>query len=86
MTELIEYYAITRNASSIADATGIIRRRTTQEGRVDESLRRNFSWQPSSALYEWEMGDVSGRHLIKISEAEAERLIERFREKWGEQG
>jgi hypothetical protein len=86
MTELIEYYAITRNASSTADATGIIRRRTTQEGRVDESLRRNFSWQPSSALYEWEMGDVSGRYLIKISEAEAERLIERFHEKWGEQG
>jgi len=58
----------------------------TQEGRVDESLRRNFSWQPSSALYEWEMGDVSGRHLIKISEEEADMLIERFREKWGEQG
>jgi hypothetical protein len=86
MAELIEYYAITRNSSSTADATGIIRRRTTEEGRVDESLRRNFSWQPSSALYEWEMGDVSGRHLIKISEAEAERLIERFREKWTEQG
>jgi broad specificity phosphatase PhoE len=53
---------------------------------VDESLRRDFEWQPSSALYEWEMGDVSGRHLTKISAAEAERLIERFREKWGEQG
>ena len=86
MIELIEYYVITRNVASTADATGIIRRRATQEGRVDESLRRDFSWQPSSALYEWEMGDVSGRHLLRISEAEAERLIERFREKWTEQG
>ncbi len=39
----------------------------------------------TSALYEWEIGDVSGANLVKITEAEAERLIERFREKWGEQ-
>lgn len=86
MAELIEYFAITRNAASPGDATGLVRRRMTDEGNVDESLRRGFEWQPSSALYEWEMGDVSGRYLIKISEAEAERLIEGFRQKWGEQG
>jgi hypothetical protein len=86
MGELTEYYAITRNASSTEDATGLVRRRMTGEGRVDESLRQNFEWRPSSALYEWEMGDVSGRELVAITEAEAERLIEGFREKWGEQG
>jgi hypothetical protein len=82
----MEYYAISRNAASFDDATGLVRRRATNEGTVDESLHRDFEWQPSSALYEWEMGDVSGRYLISISEAEAERLIEGFRLKWGERG
>jgi hypothetical protein len=86
MAESIEYYAITRDPTSSDGATGVVRRRMASEGRIDESLRHDFEWKPSSALYEWEMGDVSGRYLVKISEAEAERLIERFREKWGEQG
>jgi len=48
-------------------------------------LRRDLTWQPDSAIVEWEYGDV-GADLVEISEAEAERLIEGFRQKWGEQG
>jgi hypothetical protein len=36
-------------------------------------------------VIQWEYGN-SGAELIKITEEEAEQLIERFREKWGEQG
>jgi hypothetical protein len=37
-------------------------------------------------IYEWERGEELGTSLVEISEAEAERLIEGFRQKWGEQG
>ena len=36
-----------------------------------------------SAIYEWEHGEEMGADLVEISEAEAERLIEGFRQKWG---
>jgi len=52
---------------------------------VDESLQRDLSWKPTSAVTQWEYGDV-GADLVEISEAEAEQLIERFRQKWDAQG
>lgn len=82
MAEEVRYYAIIRRGSVTDEPTGLIRRRFMGEGRVDESLREDLSWQYTSALYEWEMGDVSGRELTEISEEEAERLVERFRERW----
>lgn len=86
MAEHITYYAIVRGGNGIGAATGLIRRRVTAEGRTDESLDRELRWQASSALFEWEMNDVSGRELVEISEAEAAGLIERFRAEWGEPG
>jgi hypothetical protein len=62
--------------------SGLVRRRTSPEGRIDEALQRDLKWVPSSAIVEWEYGDV-GAELVEISEAEAERLIDRFGEKWG---
>ncbi len=53
------------------------------DGPVDEALRRDLTWQPDSAIVEWEYGDV-GAELVEISEAEAVELIERFRAEWGE--
>ena len=84
MAEDITYYAIVRGGNGIDAATGLIRRRVAPEGRVDESLGRDLQWQPSSALFEWEMNDVSTRKLVEISETEAAALIERFRAEWGE--
>jgi hypothetical protein len=80
------YYAIVQDNAGPEAATGLLRRRSTPEGPVDESLGRGLRWQASSALYEWEMGDASGRELIEISEAAAQGLIDRFRAEWGEQG
>jgi hypothetical protein len=64
--------------------SGLVRRRTTPEGRIDEALQRDMKWIPSSAIVEWEYGDV-GAELVEISESEAEALIERFRNKWSAQ-
>ena len=38
-----------------------------------------------SAIYEWERGEEMGAELVEISKAEAQALVERFREKWGAQ-
>jgi hypothetical protein len=77
-----EYYAITRGAAATSQASGLVRRRLTPSGRADESLRRDGSWQPSSALFEWEMGDVSPRRISAITEAEAEMLTAKLRDQW----
>jgi hypothetical protein len=78
----VEYYAITRGSATTGQTSGLIRRRLTPAGRVDESLRRDGSWQPSSALFEWEMGDVSPRRISAVTGAEADRLTAKLRDQW----
>jgi hypothetical protein len=80
------YYAIVRDDQAVEDAAGLARRTYTAQGRLDEAIRRDLTWQRDSAIYEWERGEELGTTLVEISAAEAERLIERFRKKWGEQG
>ena len=53
---------------------------------IDESLRRDLTWGDTTAIAEWDRGEELTRDLVEISEAEAEALIERFREKWGAEG
>jgi hypothetical protein len=80
------YYAIVRDDQTASTASGLARRTHTPEGRLDEAIRRNLTWERDSVIYEWERGEELGTSLVEISEAEAERLIEGFRQKWGEQG
>ena len=84
MTEDTKYYAIVGIGRTIKNPSGLVRRKTSSEGRIDEALQQDLEWIPSSAIVEWEYGDV-GAELVEISEAEAEGLIERFRNKWGAQ-
>lgn len=80
------YYAITGVGGSPTEPTGLVRRTFTEEGRLDEALRQNLTWERDTAIIEWEYGNLVGE-LTEISEAEAQTLVERFREKWGaEQG
>jgi hypothetical protein len=81
----VKYYAIVTSGRTAQTPSGIARRRIDEVGSFDEALRRDLTWQPDSAIVEWEYGDV-GAELVEISAAEAERLIERFREKWGTPG
>jgi len=86
VAEETRYYAIVRDGQKTEDASGLARRIYTPQGRLDQAIRRNLTWERDSAIYEWERGEELGFSLVEISEAEAERLIERFREKWTEQG
>ena len=86
MTENITYYAIFRDDDTPERPSGLARRTLTAQGRLDETLRGDFTWKRDSAIYEWERGEEMGMELAEVSEAEAQALIERFREKWGQEG
>ena len=83
--EQVEHYAIIGVGRTMADPSGLARRRFTQSGRVDEALQRDLSWRPTSSITQWEYGNLAGE-LAAISETEAGELIERFREKWSQEG
>jgi hypothetical protein len=77
----VQYYVIMGGPGG-RGASGLARRTYAEAGPADETLRRDLSWQPDSAIVEWEYGDL-GAELIKISEPEAENLIQAFRARWG---
>jgi hypothetical protein len=83
MTDEVKYYAVVGPGRTASNPSGLARRTFTAEGRLDESLRRDLSWGRSSEIYQWERGEEMGPDLVEISGAEAEALVERFREKWG---
>jgi hypothetical protein len=83
MTNRVGYYAVVGAGRAIASPSGLLRRRYTPEGRIDEALGRDLSWGPTSAITQWEYGNLSGE-LAEISEEEAEALIERFRQRWAD--
>jgi hypothetical protein len=82
MPNEIKYFAVLGPGRSIADPTGLARRTFTEEGRLDESLRRDLTWVRSAEIYQWEREEEMGPDLVEIGAQEAEALIERFREKW----
>lgn len=81
MTQLVQYFAIVGDGETVLEPSGLARRTHTPDGNVDEAFRRDLTWQRDSAIYEWECGDV-GADVVEISEEQARRLVERFREKW----
>ncbi len=76
MTSSVEYYVLV--AGHGGRAAGLARRRTAESGPTDETLGQDLSWQPDSAIVEWEYGDL-GADLVRISEQEAENLTQAFR-------
>jgi hypothetical protein len=77
----VQYYAIITVSRSVRAASGLARRTFAAEGPVDETLRRDLTWQPDSAIVEWEYGDV-GAELVRITETEADQLADSFRSAW----
>ena len=82
MASDVRYFAIVRDGDSPEHPSGLARRTMTTQGRLDETLRRDLTWSRDSAIYEWERGEEMGADLIEISEADAERVIQRFRQEW----
>jgi hypothetical protein len=83
MADRVDSYAVVGVGRTIANPSGLVRRRYTPAGRVDEALSRDLSWRATSAITQWEYGNLPGE-LVEISEEEAEALIERFRQKWAD--
>jgi hypothetical protein len=81
----VRYYAIVGADRTAQTPSGLARRRLAADGPVDEALRRGLTWEPDSAIVEWEYGAV-GDDLVEISEAAANQLIAAFRVMWGSRG
>ena len=84
--EEVNYYAIIVRGRAPSDPSGLARRVMHDDETIDQSLRRDLSWGPTTAIVEWEYGEELIHDLKKITKAEADDLIERFREKWGREG
>lgn len=82
----INYYAIVVRGRAPSDPSGLARRIMQGEETVDQSLRRDLSWGPTTAIVEWEFGEELIHDLKRISKAEAGELMERFRVKWSREG
>jgi hypothetical protein len=84
LAEQIIYYAVVGTGRTATDPSGLVRRRTTGEGPVDESFTRDGNWQFTNAIYQHERGENFGPDLVEISAGEAAELVERFRRRWAE--
>ena len=81
MAAQVQYYAIVTLSRTVRAASGLARRTFAADGPVDETLRADMTWQPDSAIVEWEYGDV-GAEFVRVSETEADQLVESFRATW----
>ena len=82
MPDTFTYYAIMDDEATPEHPAGLVRRHEFADGGFeDEGLRRDLSWHRTPAIVEWERGNFADE-LQEISEDEAKRLIERFRQRW----
>ena len=78
MTTKITYYAIVDDLSSREEPSGVLRRIEHDDGEHDEAFTRSLEWKRSASLYSYERGNRDAE-LYKISEDEANQIVERIR-------
>ena len=78
MAEQITYYAIIDEFSSIERPAGVLRRIKNDKGTIDEVFSGDLEWTFSPLMYEAERGDLENE-FTPVSEAEAERIVDRIR-------
>ena len=82
MADAVTYYAIVNEFSSREEPFGVIRRVKSGDGQRDEVFAGDFTWKPTSLLYSAERGDLTN-DMIPISPDEAEQIVSRIRETFG---
>jgi hypothetical protein len=83
MPDKITFYAIVDENSRVDKPYGLVRRLEFDDGGfTDEGLRRDFSWDFTPLIIEWQRSDFA-YELVEVSHAQANKIIEYFREKWG---
>jgi hypothetical protein len=85
MPHKITYYAVIGSDRTIDNPYGLVRRLEHDDGPSDETLRKDFSWKFTPAIVSWKRGDLD-YELVEISHAQASKIIEYFRERWGPYG
>jgi len=85
MPHKITYYAIVSGDRTIDNPYGLLRRLEHDDGPSDEGLRKDFSWDFTPLIVEWERGDF-GQELVEVSHEQASKIIEYFRSRWGPHG
>jgi len=82
MSDKATYYLIMDHRSTLDDPAGVARRRPLEEGGFqDEALGRDLVWRFSPLIVGWKRGE-STDDLVEVSEEEAQRIIERLRQRW----
>jgi hypothetical protein len=82
MPHKITYYAVIGGDRTIDNPYGLVRRLEHDDGPSDEGLRKDFSWVFSPAIAEWEHGSFYDE-LVEVNHAQASKIIEYFRSRWG---
>ncbi len=85
MSQRITYFAIVGGKRTVDNPSGLARRLQHDNGPEDEALRADFSWKFTPIIAEWERGDF-GEELVEVSHAQASKILEYFRERWGASG
>jgi hypothetical protein len=86
VSDKITFYAIIDEDATVERPHGLLRRlEFDKDGFTDEGLRKDFSWDFTPLIVEWERGDF-GDELVEVSHAQASKIIEYFREQWGPYG
>jgi hypothetical protein len=78
MADKITYYALIDDFSSRTQPGGVLRRVERGNGKVDEVLSRDLTWDPSPLLRAAEHGDTMF-DFAEITEAEANEIVDRIR-------
>ena len=85
MPHKITYYAIVGGNRTVNDPYGLVRRLEHDDGPADEGLRRDFSWDFTPVIVEWEHGSFDD-DLVEVTHQQASKILEYFRERWGAMG
>jgi hypothetical protein len=85
MPHKITYYAIVGGNRTVNDPYGLVRRLEHDDGPADEGLRRDFSWDFTPVIVEWEHGSFDD-DLVEVTHQQASKILEYFRGRWGASG
>jgi hypothetical protein len=80
LPDQVTYYAIVNEFSSRERPGGVFRRTYFEDGGMeDEAFTRDLEWERSWLLASAERGDTAN-DFIEITKAEADQIVERFRQ------
>ena len=77
MVETFTYYALVDSRTSREEPRTVLRRTESHDGHTDELFSRDLVWEPTPLLHGFERGDTM-IDFIPITEAEADRIVERI--------